>query len=104
MKITYKSVSVLVFVAAAALAGCGKSPVEAFCAKGAECGQLGSQTEEQCVTNTNKNLEPLRKDASCSQLSEKFEAFLDCGAGLSCADLKSNEASTAACQKQFSDF
>ncbi len=104
MKIGLKGISALSFVMAAAFVGCGKPPVESFCAKQVECGATAGQTEEQCVANTNTGLEALRKDAGCKEISGSFDGLLGCSGGLSCAELKSDQGLLQKCSDEFGDL
>jgi uncharacterized membrane protein YgcG len=87
----------LVFIMASALAGCGKSPGEAFCAKSVECGTIQKSQEEQCVASAKKASEALADDEGCKKTVESGNALTLCVSGLSCEELKSSSTIDEKC-------
>lgn len=72
-------------------AGCS-SPIESFCAKGDECGELGSQTYDQCVAEGDKMMADLRAKDACKTVADRFEDAISCAASkMSCADIKNDK-------------
>jgi hypothetical protein len=105
MKNSVRGISALALIAAALVAGCGKSPSESLCAKGNECGLLDKgKTEAQCVADADKTLTALHDDPGCKEVADKYDAFVDCSASLSCAELKDAEAVKVKCKQQIADL
>ncbi len=68
------------------LLGCS-STAEKFCAKVAECDELGEgETEEDCVDELEGMLADLRAE-DCNNIADRLEDYMECAIQLSCDEL-----------------
>ena len=93
---------VLVAFVAAVSVGCA-SPVQSYCARASECGDLGDRSEAQCAADEQKQVDDARADPDCVTLADAFEEMRACQGGLSCEEL-SLDTKSSPCRKEIEGF